>query len=44
MAFALTLLAIYPEIQQKAVDHIESVLQPGVDPVSHLGLRGCDYC
>lgn len=34
LAFALTLLAIYPEIQRKAVDHIEAVLSPGVDPVS----------
>lgn len=40
LAFALTLLAIYPEIQQKAVEHIEDVLSPGVDPVSQEAAPG----
>lgn len=34
LAFALEILAIYPEIQQKAFEHIEQVLELGVEPVS----------
>lgn len=34
LAFALSLLALYPDIQMRALEQINSVLAPGVEPVS----------
>lgn len=38
LAFSLMLLAIYPEIQEKALQEIDAVIAPGAEPVSYASL------